>query len=666
VTGAATPEELAAARQWFASAFEAGLAGEAEHRFPIAFSYGEADWPAAFDRAEAQWSEPISTPEGERRTLTLIEPQSGLQVRCEITIFRDHPVVEWVACLANTGGADTPIIADLHALSAVFPLAKDAPARVHHALGSQCGIDDFAPRETPLTPGASLTLEPSGSARSSDGALPFFNLEMGDGGVIGAIGWTGAWKADFQRSAEGKIALQAGMRRMHLRLLPSEEIRTPRIMLLFWRGDRWRGQNLLRRFLLAHHAPPGMGRPAGSALPPIAIATWGENTAANQIAKARWWKENDIGVDCYWIDAGWHGDAPYLADSTVFNSRWWAQVGNWTANPATYPQGMGEVGDAIRELGFDFVLWLEPERAYKDTFFPREHPEWLLGPVGDNYLFNLGQPEARRALTDVVSGVIGEGRVTWYRQDFNMDPAPFWEAADAPDRVGMSEIRHIEGLYAFWDELLARHPGLRIDNCSSGGRRIDLETVSRSVPLWRSDYPCFLGFDPIGVQGETQGLAPWVPFSTGACESAITYNFRSALGTGIILCNDYSLTPPPPWPAEWLRERVAELRAVRPYFLGDFYALVSHSVADDAWAAWQYDRPDLGEGMVLALRRQKSPFPIIEARLRGLDPDARYEVRRPQGDAIGAFAGRDLMEKGFEINIAERPGSELLVYKRMG
>ena len=38
-----------------------------------------------------------------------------------------------------------------------------------------------------------------------------------------------------------------------------------------------------------------------------------------------------------------------------------------------------------------------------------------------------------------------------------------------------------------WDEILATHPGLLIDDCSSGGRRIDIETLARSFPLWRSD-----------------------------------------------------------------------------------------------------------------------------------------------------------------------------------
>ena len=52
------------------------------------------------------------------------------------------------------------------------------------------------------------------------------------------------------------------------------------------------------------------------------------------------------------------------------------------------------------------------------------------------------------------------------------------------------------GYLAFWDELRRRHPGLLIDTCASGGRRNDLETLRRAIPLWRADYRC----EPLGTQ----------------------------------------------------------------------------------------------------------------------------------------------------------------------
>ena len=74
-----------------------------------------------------------------------------------------------------------------------------------------------------------------------------------------------------------------------------------------------------------------------------------------------------------------------------------------------------------------------------------------------------------------------------------MDPLAYWRAADVPDRQGITEIRYVTGLLAYWDELRRRRPDMLIDTCASGGRRNDLETLRRAVPLWRSDY----AFEPV-------------------------------------------------------------------------------------------------------------------------------------------------------------------------
>ncbi len=328
------------------------------------------------------------------------------------------------------------------------------------------------------------------------------------------------------------------------------------------------------------------------------------------------------------------------------------------------------LGDALREMELGFTLWFEPERVFPDTQLAREHPEWLLSSPGDaSYLYNLGNPEARRFLTEKISALIAEAGVTCYRQDFNMEPAEAWRAADAPDRVGMSEIRHIEGLYAFWDELLARHPGLIIDNCASGGRRIDLETISRSVPLWRSDVQCALDFNPIAMQTQTQGLAPWVPLSAGCCRSPDKYSFRSALGPGmVVIWTTRALEEKVDFPERLpvARELLAELWRVRPYFYGDFFPLLPFSLSAKAWAAWQFHRADMGEGLVLALRRPQSDQSRLESPLRGLDPSARYELQNADTGEVAVASGSELLEKGVCIDIAERPGSALVLYRRVG
>ncbi|MCL6429277.1 MAG: alpha-galactosidase [Anaerolineae bacterium] len=632
---------------------------------PISFRYREHKSEEFLPEWQGEWVSAPSAGRVTQHTVTLTDGDTGLQCRCEIAAYTDYPAVEWVAYFRNTGSTDTPIISDIQALDARFPLAADRPCELHYAKGSQSQADDFAPLKVALPPDGSSALFAWGG-RSSSGTLPFFNIALDNEGVVGAIGWSGGWQASFSRDDSG-LHISAGMRSTHLKLHPGEEIRMPRILLLFWQGDPVDGQNLLRRFILAHHTP----RPNGQLLQvPIVDSGWGERRIEDQIARARWLKDNDLPVEYLWVDAGWYGDAPYDPNSDTFGDTWYRQAGNWYPSREIYPEGLKPLGDALREMGLGFTLWVEPERVYPETQLACEHPEWLLSVPGDaSYLFNLGNPEARRFLTDRISALIAEAGVTCYRQDFNMEPAGAWQAADAPDRVGMSEIRHIEGLYAFWDELLARHPGLIIDNCASGGRRIDLETISRSVPLWRSDVQCSLDFNPIAMQTQTQGLAPWVPLSAGCCRSPDRYSFRSALGPGmVVIWTTRALEERVDFPERLplARELLAELLRVRPYFYGDFYPLVPFSLSAKAWTAWQLHRPDMGEGLVLALRRPQSEQTRLESPLHGLDPSARYELQNADTGEVTVASGSELLEKGVCIDIAERPGSALVLYRQVG
>ena len=236
-----------------------------------------------------------------------------------------------------------------------------------------------------------------------------------------------------------------------------------------------------------------------------------------------------------------------------------------------------------------------------------------------------------------------------------MDPLAHWRAADAPDRQGMTEIRHVEGLYAFWDELLNRHPGLIIDNCASGGRRIDLETTSRSVPLWRTDYDYF---EPNGYQCQTHGLHFYLPCSGTGSNNPNSYESRSAMNSGFVLGWDVHS---PHFPAEIARKTAAEYKRIRPFFYGDYYPLTSYSTELDVWMAFQFHREDLKQGIVLAFRRPNSPYISARLNLQGLDPEARYEVKFEDSGDEKTVTGSALCD-GIEVSINEAPGSQLITY----
>ena len=153
-----------------------------------------------------------------------------------------------------------------------------------------------------------------------------------------------------------------------------------------------------------------------------------------------------------------------------------------------------------------------------DTWLFDNHPEWLLTPSNlpkelqyhekDGFrLLDLGNPQALAWTKKTFSDLIDELDMEIYRQDFNMAPLYYWRNNEPEDRKGINEIRYITGLYDFYDTLLREHPGLIIDTCASGGRRIDFEMLRRSLILFRSD--CV--WEPVGMHSMAYGVSFWIP-----------------------------------------------------------------------------------------------------------------------------------------------------------
>jgi alpha-galactosidase len=620
---------------------------------PFAFTYGgtnSRDFLSAWE-VRRQAGAPLAKDAAGLRakptdTVTYRDPKTGLAVTCEAKRFEDFPAVEWLLTLENTSAKPTPIIEGLQALDV---LANPVPGRkvlLHHARGSACAPDDFAPATSDLSQGDGLTVKPDNGRSSDGGALPFFNLDWGSGGAVIAVGWSGQWRADFKREGAGSHAT-AGMEFLRLSLLPGEKIRTPRLLLCLWDGpDRFRGHNLFRQLILAHYTPRLNGEVV---LPPISMVPAGNelnnSTEENQIGFMDLMKP--AGVENFWLDAGW------------FEGGWPSGAGSWNPRPDHFPNGLVPVGKAARERGLGFVLWFEPERVSPGTRIATEQPQFVLHAPGQgDGLFNLGDPKARQWLTETLSKRIAEFGVTVYRNDFNIAPLPFWRAADKPDRVGLTEIRYSEGLYAMWDDLLQRHPGLAIDNCASGGRRIDLETIARSYPLWRSDLQC--GDDPPAAsQAHTAGLSLFVPVHSTGLHAWDTYKARSTATLGVAY---FDMVMAKGIDVKQAVPRIAEIKRLRPYWLGDYYPLLPVNASEDAWCAWQLDRPDLGSGVVYLFRRAQSPYVTVELRLHGIDPQARYTVGYEGAAKTETLSGAKLLNLRATMEAA--PASQILTYKR--
>ena len=637
---------------------------EATGGLPFSFVYGGRPSTGFIDQWKRTVEEKQLDATRRQRCLTLTDPATGLELRAEATIYTDTPGVDWTLHFTNRGKKETPLLEQVKAVDVRVATGVEGPVTLHRLVGSPCRVDDWAPLKDVLAPGKSIEFAPA-AGRSSNAACPFFNLQWKGGGVITAVGWSGQWAARVGHS--GRVAtIQAGMQNLRLKLRPGESIRSPRILQLYWSGDDpFTGHNLFRRTMLAHVVPRIDGRPATPPIAHLSTSFYELNgsTEANVLSHLE--SIRGLGFEVFWLDAYWtKGGFPRGMGNYGFPLE--------RVEPRDrFPGGLKVIGKAAHEAGMGYLMWFEPERVHRGTYIAREYPDWVISPAGDGSgHLDLGNPEAREHITKYLIAAVKEYRLTWMRIDYNIDPLPFWQFLDkqSPDRVGMAEIRYIEGLYRLWDDVRAAHPQLMIDNCSSGGRRIDLETCSRSIPLWRTDAtidPLFRkDFNQAALQNQlmTAGLSRYVPFSVSGQMGATPYLFRSGSNAGIAFCEDCRAKD---YPRELLRGAIEEAKRLRPYYFGDFYTLSRPTASPADWCVLQYHRPEEQDGMVLAFRRHRSPYVEFACKLRGIDPAANYEVatsrgydRTPPVRMPGSELGK------LSIRVDACPGSAVVEYKK--
>ena len=623
-------------------------------RYPFSFVYdGKHSDDLLCHWRQERHSEEL---DADRKKITTIwtDPNTGLRIHWEVMRFSDFPALEWLLYFENTGAEDTPIIQDIQSLDLIFqsPISDDIPYRLHKTNGAPSNPSDFEVSAAVIN-GENAETMGGGEGRSSNKDFPFFKIDTGQGAIIIAVGWSGQWRANVECVDGKQLHLTAGLEKTHFRLHPGERVRSPRLLVLNWEGDTLESNAQFRQLIYKHYVAVRNGK---KPLPTLYCNTcftrgghWlNECNAENQISLINAY--GPLGLEALLTDAGW------------FEGGWPKGAGNWTPRQDAYPEGMGPVAAAAKSQGMVYGLWFEMERVVAGTWVCENHPEWLLASSNEpqnTYLLNLGLPEVQEYMFGVVKGFMELPGFRVYRQDFNMNPLPYWRHSDEPDRQGITEIKYIEGLYAYWDRIAAAWPdSLRIE-CASGGRRIDLETVKRMHIHQKSDY----WFDNEVDQASIWGLSQYLPNNVfmAPINRMDDYSFHSALATS--LCMGW-IADAPDFDFSRGKRLLERYREIRHLLIGAWYPLLPYSRSFTDWMDSQYHRPDLDEGMVLVFRHPDSPYRTAEVSLRGLAAEATYEVSYESTGAKTRIKGKDLMER-FQVTIPEKHQSDLITYRKV-
>lgn len=631
-----------------------GVIPAALSAYPFSFTYGGK----SSDELLPTWSKESHSEklDADRTKLitTWTDTSTGLKLTWEAVKFSDYPAAEWLLYVENTGKSDTPVISNLQAMDIGMkaPINPQTPYVFHYTNGAQSTPTDYEVSIKPLNNSGAQTLS-GGGGRSSNKDFPFYKVETGDGSIIVAVGWSGQWASRIETVDNETLHMTAGLEKTNFILHPGERVRTPRILVLHWQGDTLDSNARFRELIYKHYSAPRDGKPS----PPTPFCNtcftrggmWlNECNAENQISLIKAYAK--LGLEALMTDAGW------------FTGGWPEGAGNWDARKDAYPQGMGPVAQAAKDNGMIYGLWFEPERVTSGTTAHREHPEWMLGAMEGaqgTYLLNFGLKDVQDYFFNIVKGYMDMPGFRVYRQDFNMDPLPFWLFNDAPNRQGMTEMKYIEGLYAYWDRIRTTWPDAFMEECASGGRRIDLETITRMNGHQDSDY----WFDYDVDQAQNWGVSQYLPNNLIVQHLHVLddYSFHSTMASS--LCLGW-IADAPDFDTKRGKAILKRYRELRHLLVGAWYPLLPYTRNPKDWMASQYHRADLDEGLLIILRHNESPYSTVQVALHGLDKDAEYELRFDSTGKKLKKKGSDLM-KYLDLTITEKRKSDLIHYRRI-
>jgi alpha-galactosidase len=235
------------------------------------------------------------------------------------------------------------------------------------------------------------------------------------------------------------------------------------------------------------------------------------------------------GAEYFCIDAGWYAelDAP-----------WWDTVGEWKPATSRFPGGIAEVLDRIRGHGMVPGLWLEPEvvgvgspvagRLPDEAFFCRDGQRVV---EHGRYHLDLRHPAAVKHLDEVIDVLVTELGVGYFKLDYNINGGPGTDTGGLSAGAGL--LGHNRAHLDWLDAVLDRHPGLVIENCASGGGRMDYAMLARLQVQSTSDqqdfrrYAAIAAAAPAAVTPE-QG-AVWAYPQPDFTDDEIAFTLCSAL-----------------------------------------------------------------------------------------------------------------------------------------
>ena len=413
--------------------------------------------------------------------LTALRHPSGLRCEHELSWQGQTPVFNSRVRVRNAGKKPATLeMLTSFSLGGITPYASDdAPGRIiaHRFRSTWSGEGRLESRSL-----EELHLERSWIGHSSlserfgqvgsmpvRGFFPFVALEDTQAGVVwgGRLACPGSWQMEIFRK-DDFVALSGGLADREFghwfkTLQPGETFETPAATLACLKGD----VNALAQRLTSAQEMPLAQLPALENELPIVVnewcTSWGNPTHENLLALAG--RLQGSPAKYLVIDDGW-AERPGNGIQ---------QNGDWEINRKSFPEALATTCQAIRQAGLIPGIWFEFEvcNPGSKAFSLSDHHLHRDGQVlqvGPRRFWDFRDPFTLDYLTKKVIHLLRDNGFGYLKVDYN-DTIGF--GVDGAESPGEGLRQHLEGVQKFFRMLREAIPDLVIENCSSGGHRLE-------------------------------------------------------------------------------------------------------------------------------------------------------------------------------------------------
>lgn len=517
------------------------------------------------------------------------------------------------------------------------------------------------------------------SGRSSQGMHPWFTLFRPNGQLLtGTVMWSGNWIFRFETVENGSGTVSGGLHdwEFQKQLQPGETMESVHVALAFGNNGDLNTTSIPFTLVGRTHWYPQ--NEFSQSLPVEWNQWWSyEDKQINEHNfKLNAETGTELGIDLCTLDAGWFGP-------TDPDTHWYDYRGDWDlVNTNRFPEGIRALSDQIHEKGMKFGLWCEIEALGQYSSLAAMHPayEALRDGSGLGYVC-FGNPEVQEWAFQTLDRLISDYRCDWIKLDFNLDPGAGCNRTDHGHGTGDGLYEHYQGYYKVLARIRDKHPNVVLENCSSGGLRIDLGIASQTHTTFLSD-PDWPEHSLQVFWGASTMLAPevclhwsfseWLgdhpqqffnPRDPQLKQHQLDYYIRISMLHGMGISQKLPELP------QWVMDRFAfhiDMYQVHiRRFIKDavLYRLTGQPEREgkgDRWAGFQYHLSK-DEHLLFVFRLSGSESKRIIC-LRHLDEEMTYQIIwLSEDERVEYIQGSELMQRGLAFNHLDEEDSSILL-----